>query len=118
MKVGCSPTAVPIWLCNISAIIAVLVAVSLQDLRPNPQDTSSFYLEKLYQLQADLNVLRLSTPSAVATPPAFSPPRYALWVNSLGFLSLVISLSCAMLVTLLQQWSRRYLTIKLFCDRF
>src|SRR6266851_4053989 len=94
-----------------SAVVAVLVAVSLQDLRPNPQDTSSFYLEKLYQLQADPNVPRPSTPSAVATPPAFSPPRYAVWVNSLWFLSLVISLSCAMLATLLQQWSRRYLRI-------
>src|SRR6266851_807233 len=94
-----------------SAVVAVLVAVSVQDLRPNPQDTSSFYLEKLYQLQADPNVPRPSTPSAVATPPTFSPPRYAVWVNSLWFLSLVISLSCAMLATLLQQWSRRYLTI-------
>ena len=94
-----------------SAVVAVLVAVSVQDLRPNPQDTSSFYLEKLYQLQADTNVPRPSTPSAMATPPAFSPPRYAVWVNSLWFLSLVISLSCAMLATLLQQWSRRYLTI-------
>jgi hypothetical protein len=89
----------------------VLVAVSVQDLRPNPQDTSAFYLEKLYQLQADPNVPRPSTPSAVATPPAFSPPRYAVWVNSLWFLSLVISLSCAMLATLLQQWSRRYIRI-------
>src|SRR6266851_5296977 len=94
-----------------SAVVAVLVAVSLQDLRPNPQDRSSFYLEKLYQLQADPNVPRPSTPSAVATPPAFSPPRYAVWVNSLWILSLVISLSCAMLATLLQQWSRRYLRV-------
>lgn len=47
--------------------------------------------------------------SALAKPSAFSPPRYALWVNSLWFLSLVISLSCAMLATSLQQWARRYL---------
>ena len=47
----------------------------------------------------------------MATPPAFSPPRYAIWVNSLWFLSLVISLSCAMLATLLQQWARRYLKV-------
>ncbi|KAH9972303.1 hypothetical protein BGW80DRAFT_1140012, partial [Lactifluus volemus] len=32
-------------------------------------------------------------------------------VNSLWFLSLTISLTCAMLATLLQQWARRYLRI-------
>jgi hypothetical protein len=60
----------------------------------------------MYQLQANPNASR---PSAVDGPPAFSPPSYAVWVNSLWFLSLVISLSCAMLATSLQQWARRYL---------
>ena len=36
------------------------------------------------------------------------PPRYAVWVNSLWFLSSVISLTCALLATLLHQWARRY----------
>jgi Family of unknown function (DUF6535) len=81
--------------------------VSIQDLRPNPQDTTAFYLANIYQLLADPNISRLSTP---ATPPPFSPPRYAIWVNSLWFLSLVISLTGALLATLLQQWARRYLT--------
>lgn len=62
----------------------------------------------MYQLQADPNVSRPSVPSE---PPAFSPPKYAIWVNSLWFLSLVISLSCAMLATSLQQWARRYLRV-------
>ena len=75
-----------------SAVVAALIAVSLQDLRPNSQETSAFYLGKLDEPQADPNVPRPSTPSAVAIPP-FSPPRYAIWVNSLWFLSLVISLS-------------------------
>ena len=34
-----------------------------------------------------------------------------MWVNSLWLLSLVISLTCALLATLLQQWARRYLNI-------
>ena len=34
-----------------------------------------------------------------------------VWVNSLWLLSLVISLTCAMLATLLQQWARRYLRV-------
>jgi Family of unknown function (DUF6535) len=65
----------------------------------------------MYQLQVNPNALRPSVPSAVDTPPAFTPPSYAVWVNSLWFLSLAISLSCAMLATLLQQWSRRYIKI-------
>ncbi|KAH9989374.1 hypothetical protein BJV74DRAFT_773062, partial [Russula compacta] len=91
-----------------SAVVAALVSISIQDLRPNSQDTSNFYLKEMYQLQADPNVSRSST---VAQPPAFSPPTYAVWVNSLWFLSLVISLSCAMLATSVQQWTRRYLRV-------
>lgn len=34
-----------------------------------------------------------------------------MWVNSLWFLSLLISLTCALLATLLQQWARRYIRI-------
>ena len=39
------------------------------------------------------------------------PPSMHLWVNSLWFLNLVMSLSCALLATSLQQWARRYLCI-------
>ncbi|KAI0299112.1 hypothetical protein B0F90DRAFT_1577513, partial [Multifurca ochricompacta] len=35
----------------------------------------------------------------------------AIWVNSLWFLSLAISLTCAMLATLLQQWARQYVKV-------
>ena len=96
-----------------SAVVPTLVSISIhwQDLRPNSQDISAFYLGKMYQIQADPNVSRPSTPSDIAQPPEFTPPTYAIWVNSLWFLSLVISLSCAMLATSLQQWARRYLRL-------
>ncbi|KAI0246123.1 hypothetical protein BJV78DRAFT_1135867, partial [Lactifluus subvellereus] len=94
-----------------SAAVAALVAVSIQDLRPNSQDTSAFYLANIYQLLADPNVPRASIPFTLAKPPPFSPPKYAIWVNSLWFLSLAIDLTCALLATLLQQWARRYLRI-------
>ncbi|KAI0297591.1 hypothetical protein B0F90DRAFT_1938659 [Multifurca ochricompacta] len=89
-----------------SAAVAALISISIQDLRPNSQDTSAFYLQNIYQLLADRNT---SVPPTLTRPPAFSPPKYAIWVNSLWFLSLVISLTCALLATLLQQWARRYL---------
>jgi Family of unknown function (DUF6535) len=94
-----------------SASVAALVAVSIQDLRPNSQDTSAFYLKNILQLLADPNISRASILSTPTEPPPFSPPKYAILVNSLWFLSLVISLTCALLATLLQQWARRYITI-------
>jgi Family of unknown function (DUF6535) len=91
----------------------VLLAVSVQDLRPNPQDTSAFYLANMYQIFADPNFTlpRTSIPSTVAIPTPFSPPTYAVWVNSLWFLSLVISLSCALLAMSLRQWARRFIRL-------
>src|SRR6266702_5649610 len=91
-----------------SAAVASLISVSIQDIRPNPQDTSNFYLANIYQTVSNPNQSNISLPSS---PPTFSPPNYAVWVNSLWFLSLVISLTCALLATLLQQWARRYLRV-------
>jgi Family of unknown function (DUF6535) len=87
--------------------------VTVLDLKPNPQDTSSFYLENIYKLQflADANPSQSPVSGIPLTPPPFSPPNYVIWVNSLWFLSLTISLTCAMLATMLQQWARRYLRI-------
>jgi hypothetical protein len=82
--------------------------VSIQDIQQNPQDTSNFYLANIYQVIADPNRPNSSLPSS---PPPFSPPTYAVCVNALWFLSLVISLTCALLATLLQQWARRYLKV-------
>jgi Family of unknown function (DUF6535) len=94
--------------------------VTVPELKPNPQDTSAFYLENIYknQLLSDSNVSRPSIAITPVTPPTFSPPKYIVWVNSLLFLSLTISLTCAMLVTMLQQWARRYLWItqRLHCS--
>ena len=81
--------------------------MSVQDLQQNPQDTSNFYLANIYQATINPNI----SDSHPASPPPFSPPNSAVWVNALWFLSLVISLTCALLATLLQQWARRYLKI-------
>jgi Family of unknown function (DUF6535) len=60
------------------------------------------------------------TPPSLAPPPspcrtkhhhrqAFQPSTSAVRVNILWFLNLVLRLTCALLVTLMQQWVRRYL---------
>ncbi|KAF8265786.1 hypothetical protein EI94DRAFT_1787292 [Lactarius quietus] len=87
-----------------SASVATFISMSIQDLRSNPEKTSAFYLMNIYQHLVD------PTTSTSLEPPLFSPPNYAVWVNSLWFLSLAISLTCALLATLIQQWVRRYLT--------
>jgi len=64
----------------------------------------------MFQLVAQINASHLSVPSSIAKPPAFSPPSYAVWVNSLWFLSFVISLTYAMLATMMHQWAGHYIT--------
>ena len=70
---------------------------------------SAFYLANIYQILADSNGSQVIIPPALPNPSTpFSPPTSAVWVNSLWFLSLAISLTCALLATFLQQWARRY----------
>ncbi|KAH9971826.1 hypothetical protein BGW80DRAFT_1460278 [Lactifluus volemus] len=52
-----------------SAAVAALAAVSIQDLRPNPQDTVVFYLGNIYQLLADPNITRTSILATPLQPP-------------------------------------------------
>ncbi|KAH9972357.1 hypothetical protein BGW80DRAFT_1206909, partial [Lactifluus volemus] len=94
-----------------SAALAAFLTVSVQDLKSNPQDTTVFYLANIYQLLADPNISRASILATPVQPPVFSPQKSAVLVNSLWFLSLVISLTSALLATMLQQWARRFLTI-------
>jgi hypothetical protein len=67
-------------------------------------------MANIYQLLAEANGTQVSIPSSLSNPAAsFTPPKYAIWVNACWFLSLAISLTCALLATLLQQWARRYI---------
>ena len=90
-------------------MVAALLAVSVSNVQQNPQATTNFYLAHIYQ---QLNGSQLSIPPGLSNPTEpFAPPTAEIWVNGLWFLSLVISLTCALLATLLQQWARRYLRV-------
>ncbi|KAH9059829.1 hypothetical protein EDB87DRAFT_729833 [Lactarius vividus] len=91
-----------------SATVATAIGLTFSDLKPDPQDTSNFYLANIYQLLANGSQVTITT--ALPDPPAFSPSLTAVWVNSLWFLSLVISLTCAVFAIMLQQWAHSYLT--------
>ena len=94
-----------------SAVVATMIAISIQDLKPDPQDTSAFYLKQIYLIQVNPTASHPSNSSAAVEPPVFSPPWYAISVNALWFLSLIISLSCALVATLVQQWLRCYIKV-------
>jgi hypothetical protein len=84
--------------------------VSVPNIQQNPQNISAFYLANIYQeLSTQPNGSQTPIPSSLSDPTQpFTPPTSGVWVNGLWFLSLVISLTCAMLATLVQQWARRY----------
>jgi hypothetical protein len=96
-----------------SAVVATLLQVSIPNLQPSSQDASAFYLANVYQLLSKENGSQVIIPSSVTSldPASFTVPASAVWVNSLWLLSLVISVTCALLATLLQQWARRYLRL-------
>ncbi|KAI0271096.1 hypothetical protein BGY98DRAFT_1083036 [Russula aff. rugulosa BPL654] len=96
-----------------SAVVAVLLGLSVPTIQRNPQDTSSFYLAHIYQqLSAQSNGSQPLIPSDLTNPiEPFIPPTSAVWATGLWFLSLVISLTCALIALLLQQWARRYLQV-------
>jgi hypothetical protein len=59
------------------AVIAPLLAVTILELKQNPQEKSNFYLENIYKLQF-LAGSNASFPPTPAEPPAFSPPKYVI----------------------------------------
>lgn len=91
-----------------AATVAAFVIESYKSLKPDPTDVSSRLLQQVTQeLVGISNGDRLTPPSL----DSFKPPRYAIHVNILWFLSLVITLSCGLGATLVQQWVRRYLRL-------
>ncbi|KAH9983052.1 hypothetical protein BJV74DRAFT_54354 [Russula compacta] len=95
-----------------SAVVAQLLAISIQELQPNSQDTSAYYLAHIYQQISQSNGSRISIPSTLSDPTVpFTPPTSAIWVNCLWLSSLVMSFICALLAMLLQQWTRHYLRL-------
>jgi hypothetical protein len=86
-----------------------LLAVTIPDLKkPDSQEISAFYLQNIYRVEYNATA---PIPSFLAEDPASSPPKYVVWVNSLWLLSLVISLSGALLTTLEQRCTLRHISV-------
>ncbi|KAH8989262.1 hypothetical protein EDB92DRAFT_1799713, partial [Lactarius akahatsu] len=92
-----------------AAALATFVIDSYKSLLP---DTGSNTVAILTQISQQLsNGSQTSAQAYVAPSSPFQPSTSAIWVNALWFLSLVISLFCALLATLQQHWARRYLRL-------
>ncbi|KAI0266165.1 hypothetical protein BC834DRAFT_824026, partial [Gloeopeniophorella convolvens] len=85
-----------------SAAIATFLVESYQQLSP---DSGNQTVTLLAQISQQLNGTELP---GLPTADSFTPTASAVRVNVVWFLSLVLSLACALSATLMQQWSRRY----------
>ncbi|KAF8495905.1 hypothetical protein F5888DRAFT_507825 [Russula emetica] len=87
-----------------SAIVGAFIIEFYKTLSP---DSSNQTVALLQQISHQLPNSPNSAYSNTANQP--SPPGTAMvWVNALWLISLVLSLTCALIATLLQQWARRY----------
>ena len=91
-----------------SATVATFIALSYPNLQQDPNVTTQSILTQISQQLANNGTIHPVNPSIQSS---YSPPTSVIFINSVWFLSLVLSLTCALLATLLQQWARRYLQI-------
>ncbi|KAJ7749657.1 hypothetical protein B0H16DRAFT_1551007, partial [Mycena metata] len=88
-----------------SGSLTAFLIESYRSLTPDPASTAVLILSHLsHQIAGNSNGTVLVNPSAL-----FVPPASALICNTLWFLSLGLSLSCALVATLLEQWARNFL---------
>ncbi|KAI0302899.1 hypothetical protein B0F90DRAFT_1713364 [Multifurca ochricompacta] len=93
-----------------SAALATLVVDSYKSLLPDSGSNTVALLTQIsQQLNGSSQVVISSSPTAPQS--TFQPTTSAVLVNVLWFLSLVITLFCALLATLQQHWARRYLRL-------
>ncbi|KAH9015669.1 hypothetical protein EDB85DRAFT_2210090 [Lactarius pseudohatsudake] len=94
-----------------SSTVAIFIAISYPNLQQDPNIiTQSILIQISQQLSNATNNLNdTSGISNTSIRSSFVPPRSVVFINSVWFLSLVLSLICALLATLLQQWAHKYL---------
>ena len=84
--------------------------MSYPSLQQDPNVVTQSLLAQISQQLSSANSNGSISPPTLSIE-TFSPSASVVFVNSVWFLSLVLSLTCALMATLLQQWARRYLQI-------
>ncbi|KAN0137323.1 hypothetical protein V8E53_004768 [Lactarius tabidus] len=91
-----------------SATVATFIIESLQNLSPDSGDTTNALLAQITQQLVNISSGTPLTSVVAQSGQSFKPTASAIRVNVLWFLSLILSLNCALSATLMQQWARRY----------
>ena len=92
-----------------SATVAAFIIESYQNLSPDSGETTNALLIHISQQLVNMSTeTPLTGVTAAQSGQSFKPQPSTVRVNVLWFLSLVLSLSCALSATLMQQWARRY----------
>ncbi|KAI9439648.1 hypothetical protein H4582DRAFT_1813268, partial [Lactarius indigo] len=94
-----------------SSTVATFIALSYPNLQQDPNITTQLLLAQISQQLSNTTAGGASGPVDPPVKSSYVPPTSVVFINSVWFLSLVLSLTCALMATLLQQWARRYLQI-------
>ncbi|KAJ7153306.1 hypothetical protein C8R46DRAFT_912628, partial [Mycena filopes] len=89
-----------------SASLTAFLIESYKTLNPDQGDTT---IRLLSQISDQLAASASGTTFDIQPPGAFTPSTSALVCNTLWFLSLGLSLTCALVATLLEQWARDFI---------
>jgi len=99
-----------------SAVLTAFVVPKIQDLKVNPADKSAFYQNQTVHMLDRISQQLASTGDQISANynpplpyPTFHPSASDRRVNIFWLISLVCSLSAALLATLVQQWARAYM---------
>ncbi|KAI9449820.1 hypothetical protein BJY52DRAFT_1359340, partial [Lactarius psammicola] len=91
-----------------SSTVATFIAMSYPNLQQDPNVTTQSLLAQISQQLSSATTNGTSPAPSPPTQSSFSPSAPVVFVNSVWFLSLVLSLTCALIATLMQQWALRY----------
>ncbi|KAJ7713009.1 hypothetical protein B0H16DRAFT_1247041, partial [Mycena metata] len=89
-----------------SASLTAFIIESYKMLTP---DSGNSTVQLLAQISQQLAAAANGSTFHVPPPTHFSPPTTSLVCNALWFISLGLSLACALIATLLEQWARDFL---------
>ena len=94
-----------------ASTVATFIAISYPSLKQDPNVVTQSLLAQISQQLSSANSTSSISTAFPTIQSPFSPSASVVFINSVWFLSLVLSLTCALMATLLQQWARRYLQI-------
>ncbi|KAH8976568.1 hypothetical protein EDB86DRAFT_2821606, partial [Lactarius hatsudake] len=94
-----------------SSTVASFIALSYPNLQQDPNLTTQLLLAQISQKLSNTTTGDTGSIGAPFVQSSYVPPTSVVFINSAWFLSLVLSLTCALMATLLQQWTRRYIQI-------